>query len=209
VIVLFGVHRTMITLDSDHVVGPFAESSCGSHEGDAKRVLVVYDSKYGSTGGTAVAIGEALCEKGFAADVRLAGNVDQVKGYDAAVVGAPLYNGRWMAGTTDFLEKYEDALSGLKVAYFIAGNLMRPEKDTPDRRTMALKWFIGPVVEDYPAIKPLDNYGIFAGKVDTGKMTAYEHFIMWVSGEKDADHRDYEKVKAWAHSIAPALAGGN
>ncbi len=207
-IVLFGFHRTMLALSEDHRIGPFAQTSCGAEHQGGKRILVAYDSKYGSTGEVAVAIGETLCEEGFKADVRLVGNVDKLEGYDAAVVGSPIYNGRWMGSATDFLKRHEDGLAKIRVAFFIIGNIISTGKNTPENRATARNWFIRRVADDFPKIKLIDNYGMFGGKLKTSQLTGYERFIMWVMGEVDGDSRDFGKIKEWAREIAPSLAGG-
>ena len=205
---LYGFHRAMTSLSRDHRSGPFPDYRCDGRRASPPRVLVAYDSKYGSTGGVAVAVGDGLCAEGLSAGVRLARDVKNLEGYGAVVVGTPLYNGRWLDGATEFLERFEDQLSGRKVAIFIAGNLMRPGKDTPDQRALARKWFIERVTGRFPKIKPLARYGMFAGKLDSGLLTRYERFIMWISREGDGDFRDYAKIRDWAREIAREIAPG-
>ena len=51
------------------------ETSCGEDNIYGKKILVVYDTKHGSTSGVAAKIGNVLCELGSQVDIRLALNV--------------------------------------------------------------------------------------------------------------------------------------
>jgi hypothetical protein len=56
----------------------FPELHCGDKETMDTRILVVYASKYGSTGGVADAIGKELCDRRAAVDVLVATNASHV-----------------------------------------------------------------------------------------------------------------------------------
>jgi menaquinone-dependent protoporphyrinogen oxidase len=57
------------------------------------RILVAYASRKGSTAGIAQAIGKDLVSAGHTVDVIEMKTVTTVAGYNAVVIGAPLYMG--------------------------------------------------------------------------------------------------------------------
>lgn len=57
------------------------------------RTLVAYGSKRGSAAGIARQIGDALREEGIDVDVRLAGDVRDLRAYDAVVIGGSMRSG--------------------------------------------------------------------------------------------------------------------
>lgn len=59
----------------------FCELLCGDKSKMDNRILVVYASKYGSTGGVAEAIRKELCSQGAAVDVLLTKNAINVNSY--------------------------------------------------------------------------------------------------------------------------------
>jgi len=60
-----------------------------------QRVLIAYGSKNGSTAEIAQWIGDVLREQHIDADTRPAADVRDITPYDAVVLGAGLYAGRW------------------------------------------------------------------------------------------------------------------
>src|SRR5687768_17499918 len=59
-------------------------------------ILVAVASKHGSTREIAQVIAEELRALGLAADLREAGVVSDLDGYDAAIVGSAVYMGNWL-----------------------------------------------------------------------------------------------------------------
>ena len=58
------------------------------------RILVAYASRKGSTTGIAQAIGKELISEGYAVDVSEMRSVTSLAGYNAVVIGAPVYTGK-------------------------------------------------------------------------------------------------------------------
>jgi menaquinone-dependent protoporphyrinogen oxidase len=57
------------------------------------RILVAYASRKGSTAGIAQAVGKELVSAGHTVDVAEMKTVTTVEGYNAVIIGAPLYMG--------------------------------------------------------------------------------------------------------------------
>ena len=92
-------------------------------------VLVAYATKYGSTREVADAIAARLRARGLETDVRTAGEVDSLDGYDAVVFGGALYFFRLIRGGRRFLSRHRNALSTMPVAVFGVG----PIEDTEEQ----------------------------------------------------------------------------
>ena len=82
------------------------------------RVLVTYESQYGSTAEVANAIGRTLGGTGRRVDVRHVGDVDTVADYDLVVVGGAIQYDSWMPGAADFVRAHRRELATTPVAFF-------------------------------------------------------------------------------------------
>ncbi|MCX8045141.1 MAG: hypothetical protein N3B18_13565 [Desulfobacterota bacterium] len=178
---------------------------CG---GQGAHVLVAYDTKYNSTADIAALIGLVLCARGFDVSVFRADNEDleDISSYDVVIVGSPIYYGVWLPAAQAFLKKHEQTLAGKTVAYFIASNLLREGYASPEKEQIALQYYVQPVLDAYPDIKPLEPIGNFGGKVDFSDFTLFERIIMKAFGYYDNDSRDWQKIAQWADQIAALVS---
>jgi menaquinone-dependent protoporphyrinogen oxidase len=168
--------------------------------GKMKKVLVAYSSKAGSTSEVAKAIGEVLSKNGADVTVEQIKNVKDLTGYQAVVVGSLIRMGRWVPEAKNFIEKNKAALDNVPTAIFTACDTMK--EDTEEKRAV-VSGYIEPVLQ---LIKPVEN-GLFAGKMDTNKLSFLDRTIinMMAKGEDpNADYRDWTKINAWAEKL-PAL----
>jgi menaquinone-dependent protoporphyrinogen oxidase len=178
--------------------------SCGL-EKTSQTILIAYDTIHGSTAEVAARIGEDLCSMGFKVDVKWAGDVTAVDGYDGCIVASALYEFTWLPDALAFLEKFKDTLALMPTAVFIVGASM--SKDTPETRAAVQKTFVQPVLDRYPGIKPL-SIGLFGGAVDFTKedYTLFEkivlHILGFILGYWDkADWRNWQTIDAWAAEV--------
>jgi len=160
-------------------------------------VLVAYGSKYGSTAEIAEAIAAAMREAGVAAEARPAGEVTDLSGYRAAVVGSGVYAGRWASDARTFVRRNARALRAMPVWLFCSG----PTGGSPDADAAAKA--AGPGVMD-PSMRKIDvgerGYATFAGRVSEGMGGP---FARWVP---KGDWRDWDQIAAWGRQIAHELA---
>ncbi len=183
----------------------FIHTSCGEPDAEGLNILVAYDSKYASTGGVAFKLGLVLCGHGHRVDIVHVDNATNVDSYNAVVLGSPIYYGFWLKGARSFLDQNGSILADLPVAYFITCNLLRDDRDTPENRQKTYDVYVQPVLDAYPEIVPLENIGLFAGKVDFSDYTAFEWFIMKLAGYYDNDSRSWTKIASWADEISMLL----
>ena len=162
----------------------FAKSSCGSEDEMGKGVLVAYASRCGSTGEIAETIGQALCERGAAADVRLAKEVTDICEYRAVVVGSAVRAGHWLPEAVDFVKAHQEALGGMPMGYFLACLTMMEDTEEARREAAA---YLDPVRE---LVEPVD-VGLFAGAMDYGKLPFAFRRMMKAMNSPEGDFRDW------------------
>lgn len=184
----------------------YVESHCG--KGTDKRILVVYASMYGTTGGIAKVIGEELCGEGAIVDVKYVNNVEDISSYDAVVIGSAIRGSEWLHEAVDFVRQHRIALSQIPVAYFLACMTLAKTKNPEHEKEMrerAASWLV-PVYEEIPEVKPI-GVGLFAGAIYFDRMPAIQRILYPVIAGNDfeGDFRKWDKIKAWVRGIRPAI----
>lgn len=168
-----------------------------------KSVLVTYASKYGSTGGVADAIGKELCAKGVNADVVLIQNAGNVHSYQGLVIGSAIYRGKWMSEAIDFVNKNQDILRQLPVAYFLV--CMTLSQPTEKNRAQVLS-YMDPVLKAVPNVKPV-GIATFAGALNYSNLSWLNKKILKSKGTPEGDFRDWNAIRAWAREPLYARFG--
>src|SRR5689334_12861824 len=97
------------------------------------RVLVAYATRHGATRGIAQRIGERLTAAGLDVTVAAAASVDDVRGYDAFVIGGATYLGRWLKPLDAFVRRHRAALAEAPVWLFSSGPLGTQTVDAKGR----------------------------------------------------------------------------
>jgi len=159
----------------------------------ATTVLVAYATKYGSTQEVAEVIATTLREYGCEVEVRPAREVRSLQGYNAVVLGAALYIGRWHADARNFLKRHHTVLSRLPVAIFALGPLDATEKQWQDARTqlnqaLAKESWLSPV-----------SIEMFGGVINPAKL----HFPF--NHMPAGDARNWTVIRSFAESVAAAF----
>ncbi|MFB6613054.1 flavodoxin domain-containing protein [Streptomyces sp. NPDC085524] len=161
-----------------------------------KKVLVAYGTKHGATAGIAEQIGKTLREDGLDAVVLPAGRVDDVRGYDAVVLGGALYAGHWSGKAARCADRNAESLRHRPVWLFSSGPLDRSaeERDIP------------PV----PAVaRRMQLIGAREHKTFGGSVTARTPGLLarsMLRQGKGGDFRAPGRVQSWAHHISAELA---
>lgn len=167
------------------------------------KVLVAYATAAGSTGEVAEAVGQVLRDENTAVDVRRAKDVTDVSGYRAVVVGTGVRAGRAYREAVAFVERYQQALSKMPVAYFVVCLTM--QEDTEENRC-TVEAYLDPVREKVPQVQPV-NVGLFAGALDYKKLPLLLKLILKAMKKQEGDFRDWEAIHAWAAGLRPVLLG--
>ncbi|GAA4677787.1 flavodoxin domain-containing protein [Pseudonocardia yuanmonensis] len=165
-------------------------------------VLVVHASKAGGTAGIATVVADELRAQGLRVDVATATDAaaDDVTlaGYRAVVLGSALYAGRWRHDAVRFLRRHAVMLRGRRVWLFQSGPC------GPDAAHQAEQGAAEPISvrrlrEDIDADPPVT----FGGVLDPA--TAHGLARWMARGDLAGDHRDPERIRAWARTIAQSL----
>lgn len=162
----------------------------------APHVLVAYASKNGGTTGIADWIGNTLTGRGVAADVRPAGDVHDLSGYTAVVLGSGLYAGRWLRDATRFARRHRQSLRAVPVWLFSSGPLdsSAAERDVPPVSGVVR------VADEVDAVEHVT----FGGRLVPGARGLTARLILSRGG--GGDFRDPARVRAWAERVAATAA---
>lgn len=138
----------------------------------------------------AEAVALVLQDRGMLPDVQRAESVDDVREYDAVVLGGSVHKGRWHKEASRFAKRFAGELIMTPVWAFSSG----PLDDSAERHV------IPPVSSTAKAMARLDarEHMTFGGWVPEVR----RRFRRSVPG---ADFRNFERVAAWADDIAIEL----
>lgn len=159
------------------------------------RVLVAYASKHGATKEIAEAVAAVLRGRRFAVDIRAAEDVDDLRGYDAVVLGSAVYAGQWMHEAKKFLADYDEALQARPVWLFSSGPVGDPPKPAqPSHESDTFMQMSGAL-----------EHRIFSGRLERSGLSRAERAVVAVVRAKEGDFRDWRAVDRWAREIADEL----
>jgi len=192
------------------------------------RVLVAYTKKSGSTSEVGRAVAEELEAAGGEVDLRRLGDVTDLGGYDAVVVGGPMILG-WRRDAVRFLADNQASLSQKPVALFMTAKALTripgetlgdtalfhdPGLGQPPKNPAKLSFkekeatpqrYLEPVLKKAPAVKPFAA-GFFAGKITYSSLNVLERFfVKRVVGAQEGDSRNWNAIRDWARTVAPRL----
>ena len=173
----------------------------------SEKILVTYATKYGSTQGVAEAIAGELRAKGCSADLIPARDVKSLDGYDAIVLGSPLYVGNILGDASRFLTRFKETISLLPTAFFVLGPLDKTPKEMTDVQVQ-----LDTVLNRMMWFKP-DEIEIFTGALDFEKFRFPDSLLkLMMSASKDSnssfrthDGRDWDAIRSWADSLEGVL----
>ena len=164
------------------------------------KVLVAYASKHGATAEITEKIGQVLRESGLQVDVSPVKSANDLKSYDAVILGSAAYMFQWRADAVSFLKKNQNLLAERPIWLFYSGPLGKGdalELVKGQRFPKPLK----PVIDH---IKPRDTK-VFHGFINMDKLNFFERFAFKKSPAMRGDFRDWDAIISWAKSIASEL----
>lgn len=170
-------------------------------------ILVAYSTRYGSTQEVAEAVAATLRERGIEVDVQHIPTVRSLEGYDAIVLGAPIFYGFWHKGARRFLSRHRDALTKRPVAIFALGPLDADEKQVQGARAKLDK-----ALANFPWLVPV-ALEVFIGKYDPSKLRFPDSLLLAFPASPlkklpASDMRDWAAIRAWASSLVAKLQPG-
>jgi menaquinone-dependent protoporphyrinogen oxidase len=159
------------------------------------KVLVTAASKHGATAEIASVIGAILETQKIEAEVIPPAFVQDVRGYDAVVLGSGVYAGHWLKPAKEFAERHAAALRDRPVFLFSSGPVGEPPKDAdapPEMRATDT------------AVHALDRR-VFGGRITGSQLGPFEKLIVRVVKAPLADDRPWDDIAEWAREIARNL----
>lgn len=157
-------------------------------------VLVAYGSKHGATAEIAEAIADTLREEGLDAVCREAGDVKDLDGYDAVVIGSAVYMKRWRGGAKHFLRRHADALARVPFWVFSTGPVGEPKPDEADS-----PWLEPPRIVERVEKLGAREHVVLGGRAPVG--SRMERGMP----EEFRDRRDWDEIRLWAQRIGTEL----
>ncbi|MEQ4306307.1 flavodoxin domain-containing protein [Plantactinospora sp. B6F1] len=156
-------------------------------------------SRHGATAEVAERIGIAIraALPSATVDVRAAGQVTTVDGYDAVVLGSAVYAGCWLGPARDLVVRHGAALAGVPVWLFSSGPVGDPPRSDEDPAEAA----------EFVAAIGAREHVVFAGKLDRHRLGFAERAVTAVVRAPRGDFRDWAAIDAWAGGIAETLRG--
>jgi menaquinone-dependent protoporphyrinogen oxidase len=163
------------------------------------RILVAYATQKGSTEEISQAIGKELQTLGHTVDVREMRTVKSLEGYEAVIIGAPIYVGK-IIEMGKFVGRHRDGLATRRVAAFAVG--MAPASDD-QKQIEAEKNILQGMLE---SLQPV-AVTLFAGKLDLAKLNFIQRTMIGMVKSPVGDFRDWSAIAAWAREVAGKIGG--
>lgn len=163
------------------------------------KILVAYATRYGSTADVAEAIGDELRTMGADVDVRPVNKVQELTPYRAVVIGSPIYMGKWLPESQVFIEKNQQRLRSVPVAFFAVGLTTTDENPEVIRKAEASMDAVRMLVTPVEA-------GIFPGRLESSALSLTDRAIITMIRAKTGDFRDFQVVRAWAQAVWQKIA---
>ena len=156
-------------------------------------ILITYATKHGSTQEVAETIAAKLAEAGLETNTVPVDDVRSLDGYEAVVLGGPLYMGRLHRDARAFLRRFRTELAAKPVAVFALG----PLEDEPEQWEGARRQ-LDRALAQYPGAEPA-SVGLFGGAIDP------ETLRFPFSHMPAGDLRDWAAIEEWAARLPGAL----
>ncbi len=175
-----------------------AQTECKGDTQMENKILVAYASKSGTTVEVAEAIGQALCAQGATVDVRPVKSVTSLDGYRAVVAGSAIRMGAWLPEAVKFVETNQARLQQVPTAIF---TVHLQALDDSQESQKQRETYIEPLRKLFTP----GQAGFFAGRMDFSKLSLFERTISKAMKAQEEDKRDWDKIRAWAEGLLPAL----
>jgi len=160
------------------------------------RILMVVGSRHGSTREIGEVIGEVLAAAGHEVVERDPDDFTSTSGFDAMILGAAIYYGRWVPAVRELVERHAGSLAAIPLFVFWSGPL--GTKGVPRGSVEGMD-------ELLERLRPL-SFREFDGRVERGELGMRERAVVALVGADYGDYRDFDEVRAWADEIVEELS---
>lgn len=162
------------------------------------RILIAYVSRKGSTAEIAQAVGKELESTGNTVEVAEMKKVSSLAGYNAIVIGAPLYMGRMVGDVGKFVGEHREELINVPVAAFAVG--ISPVSKEAGSVEYGMKKL-------HSSLTPLQPVAttLFAGRLDPTQLSFISRKMMEMAKIPSGDFRDWNAIASWARTLPTLL----
>ena len=157
------------------------------------RVLVTAASRHGGTSAVAEELARTLVAAGLEADLRPPDEVEDVREYDAIVLGSAIYYGQWLPTALDLVRRNRGVIDERPVWLFSVGPLGSAEPQAATEPAI-----VGELAERTHA----RGHRVFGGVLDRSRLGIGEKIVASVVRAPEGDFRDWPEVRRWASEIA-------
>ena len=171
----------------------------------AIKVLVAYASTHGSTREVAEDVAATLAGHGLSVDLQIARDVRTLAGYDAVVLGAPLYMFHLHKDALRFLSHHQKALTALPVAVFAGGPFGEQAGAAADgKEWQEVRKNLEQELAKFPWLKPMAAE-VIGGKFDPATLRFPWNLVPALRNMPPSDLRDWDAIRGWASTLAGQL----
>jgi len=161
----------------------------------AKKILVTYATKAGSTAEIAEKIGEHFANRGFEADVINVKSNPDPSPYDAVILGSCVRMGSWVPDMLKYVEANQVVLRSKQRALFTVHMMNDGEDESSQAARLAY-------LDKVRVMLPASEEVYFLGAMDFSRLSMLDRFISKMVKAEESDQREWEKIKQWATNIS-------
>ena len=165
----------------------------------ARKVLVTYATKYGTTREIAEEIAGVLTSAGLDTEIIPVMEVGIIDAYDAIVIGSPLYMGKILVEAREFCKQYKPYLEGKWIAFFVSGIAVCKEENTNNKIMLE-------AIDEMSEYVKIDEKGTFGGRLFLDRHSESDMQLATIAGASEGDFLDMEDVRTWAKEIGQKIA---
>ncbi|EHQ35692.1 flavodoxin/nitric oxide synthase [Methanoplanus limicola] len=158
-------------------------------------ILITYVTKHGSTADIAWTIRNSFFDAGYKADVKKIQDAEDIRQYSLIIIGTPIYEGKLMPETEEFVKLHRNYLNKKNTALFITGYSLRNKSPAGIQKAEKLAEKLARHVD-------LVTTGYFGGKLDAKNIPVKEKISsLFREGKIPGDYRDWRLIGEWADSL--------
>lgn len=165
------------------------------------KILVAYESHFGSTAEVAKFIGNQLTSDSSKIDIKRISEVDDLSSYAKIIIGSAIQYDKWMPEARAFVISNRKILAQLPVAFFF--NCLALSKKT-DKTEKKANLYSEKLYALAPEVNPI-SIGRFAGVLNYAKMSlgsrVFAKGLFAIIGVKEGDYRDWNAIGDWSKSL--------